>query len=500
MKKITLKTLGFICLMSVSTYFFPTRAQSAANGENEIHITASSSIDDIRRELAGMDIMVLDFKMKDGEFPTCDYMEHPEGCNGFSIINNEYVEGSFTISRKGEELYNSGEYVAKESGVRLKIRGNTSSYDGVAKKSYKVKLSKKADLLLRENSKAQDKDWVLLGSGSQKLNYVAGAEIGRVCGMSWEPEGCHVVVLMNDKYMGSYYLVEAVSAGKHRVNIEDSGFIIENDAYWWKPGEVYFKSDHQQYDLGWTFKEPDSDDLDETGLENIKSVVNTVENSLYADEEDLRDLIDYESFANWMLAHDIMNTIDGYGSNIFVMKKDYDPAAPFASKIEMGPLWDFDACLANNLPSHAVISGLSGFWYYKLWDREDFQEVYKKRWEEVRGCLKEKVLSKLSAYVESNPDVYNSRLIDRMFDLLGPVPLTKPSDDYRDIEKWIDDRIPILDKLIIADSGIKDIESINGGSNISKRSFTLDGLPADENSRGVIITIDENGKASKMIK
>ncbi|MDE5975915.1 MAG: CotH kinase family protein, partial [Muribaculaceae bacterium] len=322
-----------------------------------------------------MNIPVLDFKMENGEFPTCEYVEHPAGCNGYSIVNNEYLKGSFTISIGDNVVYESGEYVNKESGVRLKVRGNTSSYDGVLKKSYKVKLSKKADLLLREDKKLKDKDWVLLGLGSKKLNYVAGTETGRICGIPWEPEGRHVVVIINDQYMGTYYLVEAISAGSHRVDIAESGYIVENDAYWWKPEEVYFKSIHQRYDLGWTFKEPDTDDFHEMSLENVKWAINNIEHHLY-NGKDVTDFIDYESFANWLLAHDIIMTTDGYGSNIFVTKADFDPLSPYSTKFKMGPLWDFDTSLTMNVKEHTPITTLPGFWYHLLTKDPVFEELY----------------------------------------------------------------------------------------------------------------------------
>ena len=355
-----IKSLFFV-LSVVFSHVIMCEAATEAAKVAEISVTSRSSIDEIRAELAGLDIPVLEFKMKDSQFPTCGYVEAPVGCNGFSIIDNNYVEGRLAISIKGNTLYDSGEYKSKLSGVRVKLRGNTSSYSNVSKKSYKVKLSKKADLLLRDGSDGKDKDWVLLGFGSKKINCVAGAQTARACGVSWQPEGRHVAVVMNDKYMGTYYLVEAVSAGKHRVDIDDSGYIAENDAYWWKPGETYFKTVHQQFDLGWTLKEPDSDDFHEMTLENIKFLLNTAEHQLYTEGE-AADMLDYDSFARWMLAHDIMNTLDGYGSNMFVVKKDFSPYEPFATKLQMGPLWDFDTSYEAKTKAHAAIASLPGFW------------------------------------------------------------------------------------------------------------------------------------------
>jgi hypothetical protein len=47
--------------------------------------------------------------------------------------------------------------------------------------------------------------------------------------------------------------------------------------------------------------------------------------------------IDVESFARWLLAHDILGTWDSYGSNLFIARYD-----TLDSKVRMPVLWDFD--------------------------------------------------------------------------------------------------------------------------------------------------------------
>lgn len=489
-----------LVLFSLLLTFLPLKIR----GERlqPVPVTPSSSIEEIRAQLQQLDLPLLEFTLQDGKFPSYEIVLPPEDCGGVSITDNEYVEGRFTISLKGKTLYDSGEYQSKKSGVRVKVRGNTSTVE-FNKKSYKVKLSKKADLLLREGDDAKDKDWVLLGPGSGKLNYMAGSEIGRLCGLPWEPQGRHVVVIMNNRYMGVFYLVEAVSAGEHRVDIEESGYIVENDPYWWKPDEVYFKTNRQQADLGWTFKEPDTDDFHEMSVENIRFVLNTAEHRLYTSGE-ASDMIDYDSFARWMLAHDIMNSSDGYGSNIFVQKKDFSPFAPFSSKLCMGPLWDFDSAFEDTTPEHAVISSLPGFWFHILFKDPQFLETYEKVWKEVRETFKDKLLDRLDRYAMENEDLYKAREIDLVFDLNCNQPLTHPVDDSTEISRWLNWRIPVLDKLILGISGVEEPETsgnLSGdGSAGVEGSYTLSGLPADNESQGVVVNVYSDGKVSKSIR
>ena len=68
-----------------------------------------------------------------------------------------------------------------------------------------------------------------------------GFILSRTVGMEWVPEYTFVNLVMNGRYMGLYYLTDAVERGDKRVDIQKTGFLIENDAYWWKE-DVYFKT------------------------------------------------------------------------------------------------------------------------------------------------------------------------------------------------------------------------------------------------------------------
>ena len=48
------------------------------------------------------------------------------GLRGLINYKQQMGGGELKITRKGEVPYQSGPYVAKESGIRLKVRGNGS--------------------------------------------------------------------------------------------------------------------------------------------------------------------------------------------------------------------------------------------------------------------------------------------------------------------------------------------------------------------------------------
>lgn len=67
------------------------------------------------------DLPLLTIKTVDGVMPTATKVFPPEGCVGEGILS-EHVPGRLVMTLKGETLYDSGDYVKGESGVRIKIR------------------------------------------------------------------------------------------------------------------------------------------------------------------------------------------------------------------------------------------------------------------------------------------------------------------------------------------------------------------------------------------
>ena len=83
----------------------------------------------------------------------------PPGCCGLTVVDNEYQPARLVIIQNSDTVYDSGDYVANTSGVRIKVRGNTSAVGFPGRTPYKLKFSKKIDLLNREDKNYKDKNW-----------------------------------------------------------------------------------------------------------------------------------------------------------------------------------------------------------------------------------------------------------------------------------------------------------------------------------------------------
>ena len=334
------------------------------------------------------DIPLLQIDTVTGEFPSCSYVEAPEECWGASITDNEYVGAKISFTTP----YDSD----IECNGQIRIRGNTSAryYD---KKPYRLKLDRSVDFLHRGDAKYKDTDWVLINY-YENFATETGFAVSEICNMEYTPGCTPVNLIINGSWQGLYILTEQVEKGISKVNISNSGFIIENDAYWWNEGDNYFKTDNDWYPLAYTFKYPDT-----TVPESLKAVirdyVNDYENALLAENPEYSSYIDIESFANWLMVHDIMGTWDAGGSNMFIYKNDLNLNNILSSRMKMGPIWDLNSAYSKE----NEWSGIHIDWALKyeiLFRMEDFRQMYIDRWNEISPVLVERTEQFMAAYME----------------------------------------------------------------------------------------------------
>ena len=345
------------------------------------------------RELLNTGLTLVQIKTVDGEEPACDYVSPPAGCAGAGIKNATKVPGKLIIMKDSNVIYNSREYEKGKSGMTLKIRGNTSAY--YKKKPYKIKLQEKVDLLSRNNEKKyKDKDWLLLNY--DELRSLVGFKLNELLKMQWTPAFQFVNLMVNGDYRGLYLLAEPVKRNNDcRINVDKTGFIIEYDAYWWNE-DVYFVSDWV-FPLNYTFKYPDDEDVTEEQIAYIKNCIDILEASI-KEEGSYEDYIDVESWATWMLAHDILGINDSWGSNLYITKYNNTDS----SKLMMGNLWDFDSIYL--MPDSWADAHTSNAHYFKkLFNNKNelFKKTYKSIWKDINPDIFTKMNEFLTSFEES---------------------------------------------------------------------------------------------------
>lgn len=422
-------------------------------------------------------LMLLQIETVGREEPTCDYVNHPEGAMGESITNAKKVPGRLTVWKNGAVNYDSGDYVNNTSGMRIKIRGNTSAYK--EKKPYKIDLEKKADLLFRGNESFADKDWVLIDDGSDWFANPTGFKVSELMNLPWVPAYTFVNLILNGDYKGIYMLTEAVKRNADcRIDVDkNTGFIIERDAYWWNE-DLYFKSSQGQE---YTFKYPKSKNVTPAQLSYINEFVNQMEASIATGTYD--EYIDVESFARWLLVHEIVGSGDAGGSNIFLMKKDNSPE----SKLTFSNVWDLDNAFFIE-DKWAPIHWAPLFYFQLFFNSPNklFRDIYGEKWRNEGMASVNGTVDFLRSFPDS--ELGKALQASRQYDAQRwNIPLTWVEKDCNKIADWLLKRRQWLEEHIEYLTPIGTITAEKAPS----ATYSIDGRAISGNEKGIVI---RNGK------
>lgn len=250
--------------------------------------------------------------------------------DGEPILDKDnYVRAQITIN-------NIPEQGSIHSPAKIRGRGN-GTWGGYPKKPYKIKFDSK----ISPFGFPKNKDWVILADYTDKslLRTAWMVELSKAVEMPYTAPYQHIDTWLNGEYIGTYILTDHVEKAKNRINIQDDGFIIQNDNAI-SDELFYFRTKKQKYSF--TFKYPDPDDGeivqgDETYL-YIEKLMNDFETVLYDDlpvmsnpDTGYRAFIEPESFAKWYLIFEI--TLN-YEPNLYFVCETRD------AKMQMYPAWD----------------------------------------------------------------------------------------------------------------------------------------------------------------
>lgn len=319
--------------------------------------------------------------------PPCTPLPPPSGMWGNSITDNSYVNCTVEYVDPNMEIK-----TILDSEAKVKIRGNTSALGD--KKPYKLKLSKKQAF----GTDTKSKKWVLLNSGTD-LTFLFSNFTSEYCGMEWQPSFEYVNVNVNGDYKGCYILCEAVEQMVKDLDIEDNGFIIENDAYWWKADES-FTFDGLNEHMAFTFKEPEAEDFTDEQKSAIADKMSAAAAKIMdSSDYEYQSDIDLTSAVSWYLAKDYQANSDAAGSNMYWYAESLD--AP----LKLGPVWDFD-CDYNtdytNRWSNIHYRDIN-FGSY-LFEKDSFRRAYREQFEktlDLRTALPEYVNDFYNTYGKS---------------------------------------------------------------------------------------------------
>lgn len=294
----------------------------------------------------------------------------------------------------------------KEAAATINLRGNSTM--GSAKKPYKIKLSKKAQVLDMPKSK----HWVVLASYDDKsfMRYYMGYELAHTCNkMEFSSHFRFVNFFLDGKYNGVYLIGEQIKIASERLDITEienkaatditGGYIIELNERRDDAEELLFEVTYKGRPYPFTIKSPDEEAITPEMNDYIKNYVQDFLNSLDdPSSHEYEKYIDVDTFIDWYITMELMRSHDASGYSSVYLNKDA------GGKLCMGPVWDFNPGAGNvnygwpiGMDTYEGLHIGGAIWWKYLFRDDKFKNAVKARWQELYATGFDGFLEKVDA-------------------------------------------------------------------------------------------------------
>lgn len=370
----------------------------------------------------------------------------------------EMIPVGIRVVDSGEGNNRPGDDADLESNAMFRIRGNSSR--NFSKKSYLIKLTNNVG---EENPQemmgmGEHDTWALYGPFLDKTllrNYMWMNISGEIMGYAPNVRFCEM--FLDGSYQGLYLMMETVSRGTYRVDLE---------AY--KPGAAYTdyivrvdkangdirdlevfsdytmrleRSTHNQTKLSVVY--PSDVVLNEKICDYIEKDFSRFEKALYSSDykslsRGYRHYIDVDSFVDYYILQEFLCNNDMCNRSTYLYKDRL-------GKIHMGPVWDYNNVLDNYIRLDLDSSEFlftDRLWYDRLLTDKEFNRQVRERYRQLRQTvLSEEYLMKyiddtvefLGDSIERNYAVWGySFEAENLSSLERRFPLEKNPTDYKE--------------------------------------------------------------------
>ena len=304
--------------------------------------------------------------------------------DGSSVEDKDrYLEAGMSLLTRSED---------EAFSIRIKGRGNATL--GYPKKPYTVKLEEKTKLLGMKKAKK----WALLPGYCDKtlLRVSLGFETSRLLGLAYTPDYRYVDVVFNGEYAGNYVLTEVVREEAKYLDFTEDGYLVEQVKET-EDGPEFFRT--EQAGQAYEFKYPEDEELTDSVRTRAAEAMDRMEQAVSGagkEGTDWQELIDTESWVNWLLVQNILANRD---TNYYYYQ------AEAGAKIAMGPVWDFEWSLGIGWydgerpnPEHKFFKQTDLL--KKLLKNKPFLTALGERWEEIAPEITDRLIRMMDETAE----------------------------------------------------------------------------------------------------
>ena len=329
----------------------------------------------------------------------------------------EYVTGTLYIDPLGTGYEALGTAEAPIT-AQFKGRGNWT-WTGFDKKPYRIKMDSKQKVL----GMPSNKHWCLMAAADDNLGFLRmplGHMISEAIGLRWTPRLVPVELVLNNKYVGLYFMTEHVRVGSKRVNIEEQeegekqadlitgGWLVEIDNYATENNITFTEGNGQ--DIMVSLKEPEV--LSSEQRNYIVNQMHELNSALYEkNSQHIERILDMKEAAKYYLVQEIMGDCESYHGSCYLYK-DRDSLG-VVDKWKFGPVWDFGNSYRSYHHNGWIYERpqFAQYWIGQLATWPAFQKELSEQWwiyyhtkkDEVRAQLTE--ISKLITQAAKNDAV-----------------------------------------------------------------------------------------------
>lgn len=302
--------------------------------------------------------------------------------------------------------------------AQFKGRGNWT-WTGFDKKPYRIKMDAKQKVL----GMPSNKHWCLMAAADDNLGFLRmplGHMISEAIGLRWTPRLVPVELVLNNKYVGLYFMTEHVRVGSNRVNIEEQiegetqadlitgGWLVEIDNYPTENNITFTEGNGQAIMV--SLKEPEIISAEQRNyIVNQMLELNT---ALYEKTpQHIERILDMKEAAKYYLVQEIMGDCESYHGSCYLYK-DRDSLG-MVDKWKFGPVWDFGNSYRSYHHNGWIYERpqFAQYWIGQLATWPSFQKELSEQWwiyyhtkkDEVRAQLTE--ISKLITQAAKNDAV-----------------------------------------------------------------------------------------------
>ena len=329
----------------------------------------------------------------------------------------EYVTGTLYIDPLGTGYEALGTAEAPIT-AQFKGRGNWT-WTGFDKKPYRIKMDSKQKVL----GMPSNKHWCLMAAADDNLGFLRmplGHMISEAIGLRWTPRLVPVELVLNNKYVGLYFMTEHVRVGSKRVNIEEQeegekqadlitgGWLVEIDNYATENNITFTEGNGQ--DIMVSLKEPEV--LSSEQRNYIVNQMHELNSALYEkNSQHIERILDMKEAAKYYLVQEILGDCESYHGSCYLYK-DRDSLG-VVDKWKFGPVWDFGNSYRSYHHNGWIYERpqFAQYWIGQLATWPAFQKELSEQWwiyyhtkkDEVRAQLTE--ISKLITQAAKNDAV-----------------------------------------------------------------------------------------------